>query len=62
MHYFSSKNNSIPGKGRYRTGREVLVFVAGLGIGSWLKKNGKYLYFIHFSENIFRSDIFGYRG
>ena len=38
MHYFSSKNNSIAGKGRYWTGRGVLVFEAGLGICSWPKK------------------------
>lgn len=62
MHYFSSNNNYITGKGRYRTGRGVLVFEAGLGICSWLKKNRKYSCFIHFFENIFSSNIFGYRG
>jgi len=62
MHYFFSKNNGISGKGRYRTSRGVLVFVAGLGICSWLKKSRKYSCFTHFSENIFSGDIFGYRG
>jgi hypothetical protein len=57
MHYFSSKKNSIAGKGRYRTGRGVLVFDAGLGICSWLKKKENIHVLFIFSK-IFLAAIF----
>jgi hypothetical protein len=59
---FSSKNNSIAGKGRYRIGRGVLVFEAGLEICSWLNKIRIFSCFIYFYDIFFSSNIFGYRG
>lgn len=60
-YYFFKQNNGIAGKGLYRTGREVLVFEAGLGICAWLKKQ-KIFMFYSFFQNFFISDIISYRG
>ena len=57
MHYFSSKNNSIAGKGRYRTGRGGLVFEAGLGICSWPKKTEN-IHVLFIFPKIFLAAIF----